>query len=157
VAKLLASPAARQAAAKAGLTTAARPLPPLSQPEQAPPSRKQQRREQKNALCLALRQRWPELFKGPAPEPLAIDIHDQIVAALDCDRKILHAVLGSWTEYRPYLKALARGEMRRNLDGSAAGEPASTIRRERDGGSSTRAKRPHLGRHSPHDNAGRTA
>jgi hypothetical protein len=86
-------------------------------------SRRKERNERRNTLTLTLRQRWPDLFTGPTAVPWAIGMHNQIVEALGCDVKDLRTVLSGWSQTPRYQKALlAEGTMRRNLDGSAAGE-----------------------------------
>ena len=72
------------------------------------------------------RRRWPAAFARPMP--LAIGIREHIEAALeaegnDLDRKSIGVTLQRWTTQGPYLRAVLRGERRRNLDGSEAGVP----------------------------------
>jgi hypothetical protein len=86
-------------------------------------ARRKERNERRNALALTLRQRWPDLFTRPSVTPWAIGMHHQIVEMLGCAEKDLRAVLAFWSSSPSYQKALAAGVMRRNLDGSEAGEP----------------------------------
>jgi sRNA-binding protein len=68
---------------------------------------------------------FPETFSTP-PVPLAVGIRRQIVEVA-CDDVFtwedVAAVLRLWTRRQDYIEAIARGEPRRNLDGSLAGEP----------------------------------
>lgn len=74
----------------------------------------------------SLSQRWPDLFLRRPQPPLAIGIHEQLIAALgEVDETILSVVLMLWTSRYGYKAALARGEARRNLDGTDAGFPTA--------------------------------
>lgn len=81
--------------------------------------------ERRRRLLILLRQVFPEAFPIP-PVPLAVGIRRQIVEVA-CDDTFqwedVAAVLRQWTRRQDYIEALARGEPRRNLDGSLAGEP----------------------------------
>lgn len=46
------------------------------------------------------------------------------------DRKAFGRTIHAWTMQGPYLYAVMRGEMRRNLDGSEAGVPNDEARQE---------------------------
>jgi sRNA-binding protein len=78
--------------------------------------------------------RWPAAFTKPVP--LAVGITGQIKAALLAEGKLVEAKdrkgigvsLHSWTTQSAYLRALARGDARRNLDGSEAGFPDEDAR-----------------------------
>jgi sRNA-binding protein len=74
-------------------------------------------------------ERFPEVFCLPRV-PLAIGIHRQIRAPLgnEVTTRPLSAILAWWTKQPDYLEALARGEMRRNLNGSPAVEPNEVAR-----------------------------
>src|SRR5262249_19945337 len=82
------------------------------------------RRVQLNAISERLFEAFPQAFKYP-PVPLAIGTGPKLCELLGAEfkpaeiRRFLHA----WTTGPRYLKALVRGEMRRHLDGSAAGLP----------------------------------
>ena len=65
--------------------------------------------------------------------PLAVGFSRQIKAALRAegkgfDRKTLGVTIQQWTTQSAYLRAVARGEVRRNLDGSEAGTPDDAAR-----------------------------
>jgi sRNA-binding protein len=80
------------------------------------------------------RMRWPAVFTKPVP--LAVGITGQIKAALLAEGKLVEArdrkgigvSLHSWTAKSAYLRAMARGDARRNLDGSEAGFPDEDAR-----------------------------
>ena len=77
------------------------------------------------------RTRWPQAFTKPVP--LAVGFSGHIKAALRADgtgydRKTLGMAIQQWTLQGAYLRAVARGEMRRNLDGSEAGMPDEATR-----------------------------
>jgi sRNA-binding protein len=77
--------------------------------------------------------RWPAAFTKPVP--LAVGFSGQIKAALRAedspfDRKMVSMAIYLWTRQSAYLRAVARGEMRCNLDGSEAGLPDDTARQE---------------------------
>jgi len=78
------------------------------------------------ALIAEWRARWPAAFTKAVP--LAAGFSGQIKAALRAedrpiDRKTVSMAIHLWTRQSAYLRAVARGEMRRNLDGSEAGLP----------------------------------
>ena len=71
------------------------------------------------------RRRWPAAFRRPVPLAIGISRHIQEVLRTEgetIDRKTI-GMVHRWTTQGAYLYAVARGEMRRNLDGSAAGVP----------------------------------
>jgi hypothetical protein len=74
-------------------------------------------------------ERFPAVFCLPRV-PLAIGIHRQIRARVgnEVTTRPLSAILAWWTKQPDYLEALARGEMRRNLDGYPAVEPNEVAR-----------------------------
>src|ERR1700751_3876871 len=77
------------------------------------------------------RARWPAVFTRPVP--LAVGISRDMEAALRAegkflDRKSMGIMLHNWTMQHAYLQAVARGEIRRNLDGSEAGVPDGAAR-----------------------------
>lgn len=79
------------------------------------------------------RQRWPAAFTKPVP--LAVGFSGQMRAALrdegaTFDRKLFGIAIDVWTKQGAYLRAMMRGEMRRNLDGSGAGFPDEASRME---------------------------
>src|SRR5271166_5730910 len=72
------------------------------------------------------REPWPAAFTKPVP--LAVGFSGQMKAALRAegkamDRKSFGIAIRCWTMQGAYLRAVARGEMRRNLDGTEAGIP----------------------------------
>ena len=82
------------------------------------------RRPQRSALSERLFRDFPKAFKYP-PVPLAIGIGLKLRQLLGTEFKPadIRAFLQAWTSGPRYLKAVARGEMRRNLDGSPAALP----------------------------------
>ena len=77
------------------------------------------------------RRRWPAAFTRPVPLAIGISRHIQEVLRTEgetIDRKMIGMALHRWTTQGAYLYAVARGEMRRNLDGSAAGVPEEGAR-----------------------------
>jgi sRNA-binding protein len=79
------------------------------------------------------RRRWPAAFTKPVP--LAVGFSGQMRTALrdegtTFDRKMFGIAIDAWTKQGVYLRAVVRGEMRRNLDGSDAGVPDETSRTE---------------------------
>ena len=92
----------------------------------------QQRRVARHAKIAALHADWRNRFPAAftKPVPLAIGIVRQIRQALPPgtgSRDVSRAV-HRWTQRPSYLKAVARGEARRNLDGSEAGVPDEAAR-----------------------------
>jgi sRNA-binding protein len=86
-----------------------------------------------DAVLADWRTRWPQAFTKPVP--LAVGFSGQIKAALRAegkapDRKTLGITIHQWTVQGAYLRAVARGEMRRNLDGSEAGVPDDAARQD---------------------------
>lgn len=63
----------------------------------------------------ALESRWPDLFDKRRPVPLAIGIHEQIIAATGFDEKRVHRFLAYWTHRSGYLRALDAGIPRAGL------------------------------------------
>ena len=85
------------------------------------------------ALIAEWRARWPAAFTRPVP--LAVGISGQIKGAQRAegkpvDRKTLSMAIYLWTQQSAYLRAMTRGEVRRNLDGSEAGLPDDSVRQE---------------------------
>jgi len=79
------------------------------------------------------RERWPAAFTKPVP--LAVGFSGQMKAALRAegkaiDRKLFGIAIRRWTMHGAYLRAVARGEMRRNLDGTEAGVPDDAARQD---------------------------
>ena len=83
------------------------------------------RRPQRSALSQRLLRDFPTAFKYP-PVPLAIGIGLKLRDVLGAEFKPgeIRGFLQAWTSGPRYLKAIARGEMRHDLDGSPAGLPA---------------------------------
>jgi hypothetical protein len=73
-----------------------------------------------------LRERFPAVFCASPRVPLAVGIFRQIreVAGDEIDPKGLGRFMQWWTSRWDYVAAIARGEMRRNLDGSSAAAPS---------------------------------
>jgi sRNA-binding protein len=119
--KLIASPAARAAALRTGklelsVVAPAPPIPSVSDEAVA-------------AVEALLRERFPEVFRTPRP-PLAIGVYEQIlVAGGDIDVAALKGFLRCWVRKYDYLDAVAHGEARLNLDGTAAGRPSADQQR----------------------------
>lgn len=63
--------------------------------------------------------RFPAAFT--TPRPLAIGVHDAIVASGALDTKACRRALGAWCKSRRYMMTLAKGGDRINLDGNVAG------------------------------------
>ena len=72
--------------------------------------------------------RWPAVFTEPVP--LASGIARLIRAETGEPRHLVGVALHRWTMKSAYLRAVGRGDMRRNLDGSPAGEPDEAQREE---------------------------
>ncbi len=77
--------------------------------------------------------RWPAVFTTPVP--LAVGFSGHMRAVLreenpDFDRNLFGLAIRAWTRQGAYLRAVMRGEMRRNLDGSDAGMPDDAARQE---------------------------
>jgi hypothetical protein len=72
---------------------------------------------------------FPRAFKYP-PVPLAVGIGRELCQLLRPEFKPaeIRVFLHAWTSGPRYLKAVVRGEMRRNLDGSPAGVPEAEHR-----------------------------
>ena len=75
------------------------------------------------------RARWPAVFTTPVPLTVGIArrIKDQLGAERPPRREI-SAAIHQWTNRTSYLRAIARGDARRNLDGSEAGVPDEETR-----------------------------
>lgn len=66
-----------------------------------------------------LAERWPHLFNSMKPVPLAIGIHDTLLAAApDFTADQLKRVLASWCKRPRYLATLTAGAARHGLDGA---------------------------------------
>jgi hypothetical protein len=74
---------------------------------------------------------FPEVFRRP-PVPLAIGIHKPLteLVAGEIETFDLRCFLAYWTRQPAYLSAIAQGEPRRNLDGSAADMPTATQQKD---------------------------
>jgi sRNA-binding protein len=87
-------------------------------------SKAARRRARVNTVSERLFATFPEAFKYP-PVPLAIGIGPRLCELLSPEFKPadIRVFLHAWTSGPRYLKAVARGQLRRNLDGSPAGLP----------------------------------
>jgi ProP effector len=88
-------------------------------------------KQRSEATLADWRKRWPATFTKPVP--LAIGISGNIRAALRAegkavDRRTVGTTLHYWTMHGAYLRAVIRGDVRRNLDGSEAGVPDEAAR-----------------------------
>lgn len=105
-------------------------------PSTAPTTSKTEATQAARALLKDLESRFA-VFREISP--LAIGIDKQVIAALpEVEKKILRIVLRNHTISTRYLKAMEKATVRRNLDGSDAGEVneeqrlhATTLLRER--------------------------
>ena len=104
-------------------------------PSQPAPRRlkKRSRPPWMDAMHADWRRRWPAAFTNPVP--LAVGFSGQMRAVLrdegaTFDRKLFGIAIDVWTKQGAYLRAMMRGEMRRNLDGSDAGFPDEASRME---------------------------
>ena len=106
-----------------GILTAAALRKPAPAPRESP-DKAADRRPRLNTLSERLFEAFPEPFKYP-PVPLAIGIGPKLCELMSPEFKPaeIRAFLHAWTSGPRYLKAVVRGEMRRNLDGSPAGLP----------------------------------
>ena len=88
------------------------------------------RKERVAATLTDWRDRWPAVFTKPVP--LAVGLARQIKQALppDFPRKEIGIAVHHWTQGGGYLRAMARGDTRRNLDGSEAGTPSEEAREQ---------------------------
>jgi len=82
-----------------------------------------------NPISRRLFAAFPRAFRYP-PVPLAVGIGRELCQLMGPQFKPaeIRAFLHAWTSGPRYLKAVARGEMRRNLDGSPAGVPEAEHR-----------------------------
>jgi len=76
------------------------------------------------ALEALLRELAPAVFNDRAP-PLAIGIDGALIALLagEFDAPVIARFLADWTRRPAYLEAVARGEVRRDLDGCPTAAP----------------------------------
>ena len=82
-------------------------------------------------ILVGWRRRWPAAFSRPVPLAVGISRHIKEVLRAEgetIDRKSIGTALHPWTMHGAYLRAVVRGEMRRNLDGSPAGVPDEAAR-----------------------------
>ena len=101
-----------------------------SQP--APVQTVDDRRREKDAKAMAwLAGQYPDLFNPDAPRPLAVGICKAIVAASPegISRITMQRVLERWTKAQGYLRAIADGDFRYNLDNMPAGAITDKHRR----------------------------
>src|SRR5947209_4199569 len=104
-----------------------------SQPTTKRPAARSARPPWMEAILTDWRIRWPAAFTKPVP--LAAGFSGQMRTVLRAegkaiDRKAFGRTIHAWTMQGPYLYAVMRGEMRRNLDGSEAGVPNDEARHE---------------------------
>ena len=103
------------------------PAPPPPPPARAPENSTQRKWREALAVLDILRERYPNAFtKGW--RPLAIGIHNQILAECGCDRQALKAALRYWTKHPGYLAKLAKGGPRIGLNGAPCGEVSAEQR-----------------------------
>jgi len=76
----------------------------------------------RDANFAELRARFSLVFDPDRPLPLALRVHHKLRAALGVPRSQVIDLLEWWTAQPGYIAAIAAGGMRRNLDGSEAGE-----------------------------------
>jgi hypothetical protein len=81
------------------------------------------------ALEVLLRELAPAVFND-CPPPLAIGIGITLVALLadEFDARTIGRFLRDWVHRPPYLEAVARGDVRRDLDGCPTDAPEATAR-----------------------------
>ena len=96
-----------------------------------PAARRSSRPPWMDATLAEWRERWPAVFTKPVP--LAVGFSGHIKAVLRAEgkpieRKTFGMTIHNWTMQSAYLRAVAWGEMRRNLDGSEAGVPDDAAR-----------------------------
>jgi sRNA-binding protein len=108
--------------------TRARPPQPTAK---QPAVRRSPRPPWMDATLAEWRERWPAVFTKPVP--LAVGFSGHIKAVLRAEgktieRKTFGMTIHNWTMQSAYLRAVAWGEMRRNLDGSEAGVPDDAAR-----------------------------
>jgi sRNA-binding protein len=80
------------------------------------------------ALLAILAARYPLVFSWPPKVPLAIGIDAAVREATGADPFTVHCVLRGWTQRTTYLRSVASGYSRKNLDGSVAGHPTPSQR-----------------------------
>ncbi|MBV8399504.1 MAG: hypothetical protein JOZ17_12300 [Acetobacteraceae bacterium] len=90
----------------------------------------QRRWERIEATLADWRARWPAVFTKPVL--LAVGISHRMREQLPAEfpRREVGIALHSWTNRRGYLRAMARGDMRRNLDGNEVGIPTEEAREQ---------------------------
>ena len=76
-----------------------------------------------------LRELAPAVFND-CPPPLAIGIDVALIALLagEFEAAVVACFLADWTRRTPYLEALARGDVRRDLDGCPTEAPDDRAR-----------------------------
>jgi hypothetical protein len=81
------------------------------------------------ALEALLRELAPAVFNNQ-PSPLAIGVDAALVDLLagEFDAVLIGRFLRDWVRRSPYLEAMARGDVRRDLDGCPAGAPDDRAR-----------------------------
>ena len=128
-------PAAKPAAPKAAKPAKLVPTPEQKKPAQVIAEQEAARLARATAireLTEYLMETYPATFPRPpaAPVPLAIGIHRVILEAVQgrSSYNTLKVFLKRWTDKVWYLKALAAGEPRRNLDGTLSGDPSEAER-----------------------------
>jgi sRNA-binding protein len=81
------------------------------------------------ALEAMLRELAPLVFND-CPPPLAIGVDIALIALLagEFEAEVVGRFLAGWTRRPAYLEALARGDVRRDLDGCPTGAPEDSAR-----------------------------
>ena len=104
---------------------------PVRPPVKRTPARRTQWTPWMEVVLADWRARWPAAFTKPVPLALGISGHIKAVLRAEgkvVDRKTIGVTIHLWTMQGAYLRAVVRGELRRNLDGSAAGVPDEAAR-----------------------------
>jgi len=112
-----------------GVNLAEHPAPLAAEQRAASAAVRLRRKDMVGAILADCSVRWPAVFKNPVP--LAIGSARQIRAGLQgtgATYKGIGLTIHRWTMQTVYLRAVMRGEMRRNLDGTEAGIPDDAAR-----------------------------
>jgi len=88
------------------------------------------RRERIEAILAEWQARWPAVFTKSVPLAIGISrcIKEQLSGQFP--KRDIGITLHYWTNRNSYLRAVARGVPRRNLDGSEAGVPTTEVQEE---------------------------
>ena len=114
-----------------GLTVTETTPRPAEPPAKRTPARRAPWSSWMEVVLADWRARWPAAFTKPVPLALGISGHIKAVLRAEgkvVDRKTIGVTLHRWTMQGTYLRAVVRGDLRRNLDGSAAGMPDDAAR-----------------------------